>query len=58
MFAMDIPSDAEYDIGSLPKKRPLVANEEAVRQQAKVQQHDSVVEVLDTLAVLPARLWE
>jgi hypothetical protein len=36
MVATNIPSDAEYDIGSLPKKRPLMENEEAVRQEAKV----------------------
>ncbi|KIL69145.1 hypothetical protein M378DRAFT_7858 [Amanita muscaria Koide BX008] len=47
-FAMDIPSDAEYDIGSLPKKRP---REEAVRQEAKVQLHDLVVEMLYILGI-------
>ncbi|KAM6497269.1 hypothetical protein JOM56_007742, partial [Amanita muscaria] len=51
MFAMDILSDAEYDIGSLPKKRPLVESEEAVRQEAKVQLHDLVVEMLDILGI-------
>jgi len=51
MDAMNIPADTEYDIGSLPKKRPLVGNEEAVRQEAKVQLHDLVVEVLDILGI-------
>lgn len=51
MLAMGIPSDAEYDIGSLPKKRSLVENEEAVRHEAKVQLHDLVVEVLDILGI-------
>ncbi|KAF8333725.1 hypothetical protein F5887DRAFT_1259819 [Amanita rubescens] len=51
MFAMGIPLDAEYDIGSLPKKRPCVANEEGVRQEARRQLHDLVVEVLDILGI-------
>ncbi|KAM6492114.1 hypothetical protein JOM56_011838 [Amanita muscaria] len=51
MFAMGIPSDAEYDIGSLPKTQSLVENEEAVRHEAIVQLHDLVVEVLRILGI-------
>ena len=51
MLAMDIPSDAEYDIGYLPKRRPLVWNEEDVRHQARAQLHNLVVEVLDILGI-------
>ena len=51
MFAMNIPLNVEYDIGSLPKIRALVDNEEAIRYQATVQLHDLVVEVLDILGI-------
>ena len=51
MLAMNIPLDAEYDIGSLPKRRLRVRNEEAVRRQADVQLHDLVVEVLEILGI-------
>ncbi|KAK2460066.1 hypothetical protein APHAL10511_007900 [Amanita phalloides] len=51
MLAKGIPSGTEYDIGSLPKKRSLVGNEEAVRHEAKVQLHDLVVEVLEILGI-------
>ena len=51
MTAMGIPSNTEYDIGSLPKKRSRVGNEEAVRQEARMQLHDLVVEVLDILGI-------
>jgi hypothetical protein len=42
MAAISIPSDVEYDIGSMPKKRKIVSNEEGVRSQAEVQLHDLV----------------
>ncbi|KAF8346716.1 hypothetical protein F5887DRAFT_1073385 [Amanita rubescens] len=51
MLAMGIPLDAEYDIGSLPKKRSRVRNEEDVRLQATVQLHYLVEEVLDILGI-------
>ncbi len=51
MLAMDIPSDAEYDIGSLPKYRHRVVNEEDVRLEARVQLHDLVEEVLNILGI-------
>ena len=51
MSAMGISSGREYDIGSLPKKRSLVRCEEGVRQEARIQLHDLVVEVLDILGI-------
>lgn len=51
MAAMNIASGAEYDIGSMPKKRKIVSSEEDVRSQAEVQLHDLVVEVLDILGI-------
>jgi len=51
MAAMNIASGAEYDIGSMPKKRKIVSSEEDVRFQAEVQLHDLVEEVLDILGI-------
>jgi hypothetical protein len=51
MTAMNITSDAEYDIGFMPKKRRIVENEEGVRYQAQVQLHDLVEEVLGILGI-------
>jgi hypothetical protein len=51
MADVNIASDAEYDIGSMPKKRQIVSNEEDVRGEAKVQLHDLVVEVLEILGI-------
>ena len=51
MTAMKITPDTEYVIGSMPKKRDIVMNEEDVRWHAKAQLHDLVNEVLDTLGI-------
>jgi hypothetical protein len=51
MVAMNIASDAEYDIGSMPKERPIVESEEGVRQETRMQLHDLVVEVLGILGI-------
>ena len=51
MADMNITPNTEYDIGSLPKNRKLVMNEEGVRHQAKRQVHDLVVEVLNILGI-------
>lgn len=51
MADMDIILDAEYDIGSMSKKRQIVSNEEDVRGEAKVQLHDFVLEVLEILKI-------
>lgn len=49
MAAMNIAPNTEYDIGSMPKKRPIVTNEAGVRMEAKRQMHELVVEVLEIL---------
>lgn len=51
MIVMGIPLGAEYDIGYQLKIKELVECEEAVRQQAKIQLHDLVVEVLHILGI-------
>jgi hypothetical protein len=51
MFAMNIPLDTEYDIGSLPKIQALVDNEQALQIQAVIQLHDLVAEVLGILGI-------
>ena len=51
MAAMNIASDVEYDIGSMPKKQKIVSSEEGVRSQAEVQLHNLVEEVLEILNI-------
>ena len=51
MSAMNIPLDAEYDIGSLPKTQRRVRNEENVRREADVRLHHLVEEVLGILGI-------
>ncbi|KAF8798783.1 hypothetical protein BYT27DRAFT_7202478 [Phlegmacium glaucopus] len=51
MSAMNIPLGAEYDIGPLLKTQPRVVNEEGVREQANMQLHYLVVEVLNILGI-------
>jgi len=51
MAAMEIPSGAEYDIWSMPKKRKIVSSEEGVRSQAEVQLHDLIEEVPEILGI-------
>jgi hypothetical protein len=52
MTARNIAEDTGCDIGSIPKKRQIVSNEEDVRGEAKVQLHDLVVEVLEILGIM------
>jgi hypothetical protein len=51
MAAMNIASDSDYDIGSMPKKRKIVSSEEGVCSQAEVRLHDLVEEVLEILGI-------